>query len=225
MKQTPSHDLFNDSIFNLLEEIQPKLVVEVGCMRGHLAQAYLKTDPSCIWHGIDIDEGNIAHAKDICTHAHLVNIEKMTDLELMHFNDADTWIFGDVLEHLYNPWKLLEKIKSNATRHTNVIACIPNSQHWSVQARINSGMMQYDDDGFFDRTHIRFFSRITIAEMFVNAGFTIEKMFARNILFEGAENFIPHIRAMSQASGLDPEQAESDAIAFQYVIQANVSPG
>ena len=50
-------------------------------------------------------------------------------------------------------------------------------------------------------------------------------MFARNILFEGAENFIPHIRAMSQANGLDPEQAESDAIAFQYVIQAKAAPG
>ena len=61
--------------------------------------------------------------------------------------------------------------------------------------------------------------------MFVNDGFTIEKMFARNILFEGAENFIPNIRAISQTNSLDPEQAESDAIAFQYVIQAKAAPG
>lgn len=83
-------------------------------------------------------------------------------------------------------------------------------------------MMQYEEDGFFDRTHIRFFSRITVAELFLNAGFKIEKMISRDIAFEGSEKVIPHIRSMAQANGLDPDQAESDALAFQYVIHAYV---
>lgn len=96
-------------------------------MRGNLAQAYLNVNPNCVWHGIDIDEANIAYATGICTHTYLANIEQMTDLELRNFQSADTWIFGDVLEHLYDPWKLLEKVKTNAASNVNVIACIPNS--------------------------------------------------------------------------------------------------
>ena len=38
MKQTPSHDLFNESIFQILQAMQPEKVVEVGCMRGTLAR-------------------------------------------------------------------------------------------------------------------------------------------------------------------------------------------
>ena len=200
--------------------MQPEKVVEVGCMRGTLARVYLETHPHCVWHGIDIDPENIEHAKKVCTEGYLANIEQMTDLELRHFSNADTWIFGDVLEHLYDPWKLLDRIKLNAVNDFNIVACIPNSQHWSFQARINSGMMQYEDDGFFDRTHIRFFSRLTIIDMFLKAGFDIESMFSRVIGFQGSEKYMPHIRAMAQVSGMDPEQAENDAMVFQYVVHA-----
>ena len=224
MEQTPSHDLFNSSILSLLHEVHPKFVVEVGCMRGTLAREYLKDDSHCRWYGIDIDKSNIEFAKDICTNAYLANIEKMTDLEMMNFKEADTWIFADVLEHLYDPWILLEKIKMNASNEVNVLACIPNSQHWSFQAKINSGMMQYVNDGFFDRTHIRFFSRITMVELFVKAGFTIEKILSRTIEFNGFQKYIPYIRGMAEANNLDPNQAEADALAFQYVIQAKHVP-
>jgi hypothetical protein len=42
--------------------------------------------------------------------------------------------------------------------------------------------------------------------------------------FKG-EQLAQNFPAIVQANGLDPEQTESDAIAFQYVIQPKVSPG
>ena len=39
------------------------------------------------------------------------------------------------------------------------------------------------------------------------------------------EHLAQHFRATAKVNGLDPEQAESDAIAFQYVIQAKAAPG
>lgn len=220
MKQTPAHDKYNDTIFTLLNELAPQNVVEVGCMRGTLAKAYFETHPNSIWHGIDIDEDNIEFAKHVCTDAVVANVEHMTEADYARYQDSDAWIFGDVLEHLYNPWELLKKIRLNAKKDFTIIACIPNSQHWNFQARVNSGMMQYENDGLFDRTHIRFFSRTTMVELFDQSGYDVEKMFARNISFPGAERYMPHIRAMAQASGMDPDQAERDASAFQYVICA-----
>jgi hypothetical protein len=80
-------------------------------------------------------------------------------------------------------------------------------------------MMQYQNDGLFDRTHIRFFSRITMIEMFEQAGYEIEQIIARKIS-HGGEKYMPCIRAMAELSGVNPEQAEADSNAFQYVIVA-----
>jgi 2-polyprenyl-3-methyl-5-hydroxy-6-metoxy-1,4-benzoquinol methylase len=200
--------------------LKPSSVVEVGCMRGTLAQAYKQTNPDCIWHGIDIDEDNIHHAKNICDDAVVADVEKLSSADFIKYEQADTWIFGDVLEHLYDPWRLLKQIRNHTKSDFTVIACIPNSQHWNFQARVNSGQMHYENDGLFDRTHIRFFSRITMIELFQQSGYTVEKIFARNISFPGAELYMPFIREMAKVSGVDPDQAERDASAFQYVIYA-----
>jgi len=127
---------------------------------------------------------------------------------------------GDVLEHLRDPWGLLRKIREISPSNATVIACIPNSQHWSFQVRVNSGMMQYQDEGLFDRTHLRFFSRTTIVQMFQEAGYTIKSMYSRSFDFPGFEKYLPSIRTMASLSGVDPDQAQADALAFQYVVEA-----
>lgn len=219
MKQTPAHDLFNDSILAMLP---PKLdrVVEVGCMRGTLAKEYLKTSPDCYWIGIDIDDDNVAIAQQVCRQALCADIEKMTDAELDTLFPSDVWVFGDVLEHLRDPWLVLRKLRSRMTQGNAVIACIPNAQHWSFQARLNIGEFRYEDSGLFDRTHLRFFTRKTIFEMFESNGFRIESAVSRVFNFPGGDKYMPHIRAMAIASGHDPEQAEKDAMAFQYAVRA-----
>jgi 2-polyprenyl-3-methyl-5-hydroxy-6-metoxy-1,4-benzoquinol methylase len=221
MKQTPAHDKYNDTIFSLLCELKPKNVVEVGCMRGSLAAAYFQIDKDCNWIGIDIDQENIEYAKKSCSEAIILDIEKMSDDDYFKYKNADIWIFGDVLEHLYNPWALLAKIRLNCKENVKILACIPNSQHWNFQARINSGMIQYENDGLFDRTHIRFFSKVTMIELFEGNNFLIEKMISRSISFPGFEKYMPFIRGMAEASGMDPNQVELDSKVFQYVIQAS----
>jgi len=219
IKQTPAHDGFNDTIFSILMDHKPKNIVEVGCMKGTLAKNYRIHFPDCNWHGIDIDEDNINEAKLNCTSTQLVNIEELPSESFEKLNKFDTWIFGDVLEHLYNPWRLLKKIKDNSNGQVRVIACIPNSQHWNFQARINAGLMQYQNDGLFDRTHIRFFSRITMIEMFEQADFSIEQIISRKIS-QGGEKYMQCIRTMAELSGVNAEQAEADSNAIQYVIVA-----
>lgn len=220
MKQTPAHDKYNDSILHLLNSNQPKSVIEIGCMRGTLAKEYLNNFKECQWTGIDIDSDNIVEAKKYCNYTILGNIEELNLTSIPNISNAECWIFGDVLEHLRDPWRLLEKIREVSPSQTKIIACIPNSQHWSFQVRINAGMLDYQDDGLFDRTHLRFFSRETIIKMFVNAGYSIQTMHSRNFNFPGYEKYIPSIRTMASLTGIDPNQAEADAMAYQYVVEA-----
>lgn len=225
IKQTPAHDLHNDTILQLLTQHEPHKVVEVGCMRGSLATKYREIHPDSEWTGIDIDADNVRAASGACTSAILGDVETMDPDRLRNLGLADAWVFGDVLEHLRDPWSVLRRVREQLTDDGVVIACIPNSQHWYFQARVNAGLMQYEDDGLFDRTHLRFFSRLTMIELFQSTGYELTAIYARQFAFPGQEKYMPSIRAMAQASGADPDQAERDASAFQYVLIAKRGQG
>lgn len=221
MKQTPAHDLYNDTILQMLPP-GLKRVAEVGCMRGTLARVYGEKNPDCEWIGMDIDPDNVEAARAVCRHTLCCDIETVPTADLMQWGAIDAWVFGDILEHLRDPWALLSRIRATLSPNGVVVASIPNAQHWSFQARLNAGQFRYEDEGLFDRTHLRFFTRTTILEMFLNAGYRIDQAVSRIIHSPDAEKYLPHIRAMASASGLDPDTAATDALAFQYVVKAAV---
>lgn len=220
MKQTPSHNLFNAEVLQLM---RPNLdcVVEVGTSVGNLAREYRQINPYGQYIGIEVDPEYAATASQYCSEMIIGNIEHFSDDFFSRLNNADCWIFADVLEHLYDPWELLKKIKQYTKPSTEIIACIPNAQHWSMQALLCSGMLQYQDEGLLDRTHIRFFTRQTMIELFESTGYKII-----NGIFRAFEQNKPSpevlsaIKSMATAIGVDPELATNDAIPFQWVIRA-----
>lgn len=222
MKQTPAHDLYNETILALLP---PGLgqVAEVGCMRGSLAKVYLETNPDCQWIGIDIDPDNVEIAAAVCQQTLCLDIEKVAAREFEQWHNVNAWVFGDTLEHLRDPWQVLTNIRRTLRKGGMVVASIPNAQHWYFQARVNMGLFRYEDNGLFDRTHLRFFTRQTIFEMFQQCGFQVEQAVARNLVTADTGKYIAPIRAMAEASGINPDQAETDAMAFQYVVKAVIA--
>jgi hypothetical protein len=129
-------------------------------------------------------------------------------------------VFGDSLEHLRDPWAVLARVRGTLAPHASVIACIPNAQHWSVQARLNSGALRYEAEGLLDRTHLRWFTRITIIEMFLGAGYRIDAAFPRIFAHPSTERMIAAVRQMAAAMDVDPEMAATDALPLQYVLRA-----
>lgn len=216
MKQTPPTNIHNQTILDIIENIRYSKIVEIGCMHGALAAKYIEKNTNVNWIGLDIDSDYVDIAKKHCTKAFTADIEKLSEIEFEYLSNADLWIFADVLEHLYNPWKLLEKIKSSST-DVEVIACIPNSQHWSFQARINSGDLNYESHGLFDKTHIRFFSQKTMSELFENSGYKILNIIPRIFNFPGQDKYDQCISDFAKMSGIDPISAVQRSKVFQYV--------
>lgn len=218
MQQTPAHDTPNPDIVRLMES-NLRFIVEVGVSSGAIAKAYRQINPTCHYIGIDIDQNYIELAKPHCSEVIVGNIEHFDDNLFSRFKDADCWIFGDVLEHLYDPWALLKKIKQLSHRPHCVIACIPNAQHWSMQARLCSGFFEYQSMGLLDKTHIRFFTRHTMVALFENAGYKITEGIPR-IFGDVPEIVLGAIKQMARAINRDPQQAGNDAQPFQWVIKA-----
>jgi 2-polyprenyl-3-methyl-5-hydroxy-6-metoxy-1,4-benzoquinol methylase len=82
----------------------------------------------------------------------------------------DVILFADVLEHL--PWPIgalrnyLEFLKDSGS----VIVSLPNVALWSVRLSLLFGRFQYSGSGVMDATHMRFFTRRSVREMFAAAG-------------------------------------------------------
>ena len=219
MKQTPIHEAHNPDLLNLIPR-NSKRLIEVGCSSGALAREFKKISPHSHYVGIEIDANYADLASRYCDETSVFNIEHAKENFWESKADRDCWIFGDTLEHLQNPWLVLRRIYEILPIGGVVVACIPNAQHWSLQVRLNIGDFRYENEGLMDKTHLRWFTRQTIIEMFNQAGFVIQEGLPRIFNEPLREKYLPLIGDMAQLTGFDPKVAISDAVPFQYVIKA-----
>ena len=85
----------------------------------------------------------------------------------------DAVFLNDVLEHVLDPWKVLEQVHDVLSPGGTVVAAIPSIQYAPVLTELLKGRWDYADTGTLDRTHVRFFTRATMIEMFEGAGFRV----------------------------------------------------
>lgn len=195
-------------------------IVEIGCSGGGLAREYLQHNPKCDYVGVDVDSGRAEIARKHCSRVLVADVEGMSDSVFDSLLPTTCWVFGDVLEHLYDPWAVLRRVRASMSDETSLVACIPNAQHWSVQARLNCGIFRYEDRGLMDRTHIRWFTRTTVNELFQSCGFRIADGRGRILAEPRRDDALVGIRAFAEAIGADAELAVSDATPFQWIVRA-----
>lgn len=103
------------------------------------------------------------------------NIETM-DLEFKE-NSFDVILCLDVLEHLIDPSSLLQKIKIYLKDDGVLVTSIPNIRELSTMINIFfKGDFRYTDSGVLDKTHLRFFCKKNIIDLFLKNNFKIIKL-------------------------------------------------
>jgi len=219
MDATPAFEHCNPDLLAALPKDARRLV-EVGCSSGALAREYRRANPSCHYTGVEVVAEYARYARSHCDAVLELDIETVDEAFLRERLPGDCWIFGDVLEHLRDPWGLLARVRRVIPAGGSVVACIPNAQNWSVQARLCRGAFRYENVGLLDRTHLRWFTRQTIAEMFDGAGFAIVDARARVFDAPKDARILAAIRALAESVGANPDAAARDALPLQYVIRA-----
>ncbi len=150
-------------------------VLEVGCASG-VQSRILEEQLGCTVTGIEINPEAASDARKYCKHVIVGNIEHIDLDEHLPERQYDIVIFADVLEHLYDPGKVLEKIKPALSDDGYVLASIPNIVHASVIFEMLNGNFDYRQYGLLDNTHIRFFTKKTVYQLFEKAGFVISHL-------------------------------------------------
>lgn len=79
----------------------------------------------------------------------------------------DIIICADVLEHLVDPWSIIDKISRCLKKDGLLIVSIPNIREWKTLGKvIFRGDFSYQSSGgIMDKTHLRFFCKKNIYQM------------------------------------------------------------
>ncbi len=213
---------------DLLAAIPPdaRKICEVGCGSGAMAALYKRMNPDCAYHGVELDftAYQKAKASGVFSCIENANVENMYGYNLNCLEpDLDCVIFGDVLEHLKNPWKVLEHVANDWLKTGGqVIACVPNMQNFTLVGNLLAGSFHYADEGLLDRTHLRWFTRHSLGYMFHEAGLTVTSVEPRNWTADSDAHHAKFMKAMEpfiEKYGLDREDFKRDTRAFQWLIK------
>ncbi len=212
---------------DLLRFIPPdaKTVLEIGCGEGALCEAYRRVNPDVTWTGVESNEAalRIAVERGVIMGAeppessveHWINdFDEHSEYDPAE-PEFDCLILGDVLEHLVDPWEVMRGLSRQLLPGAQVLACIPNVQHWTVIRDLLEGKWDYQDSGLLDRTHLRFFTLKSIREMFDAAGLQIHEIVGRDLFNEGIESFCDN--RFRCCNDFEPPK---EWRAYQYIVRA-----
>ncbi len=150
-----------------------KKVLDVGCGNGVFAASLKRENDAEVW-GIELMKDEILKAESILYKSFAGPCEEHIDA--LPDNYFDAIYFNDVLEHLVDPYDVLERIKSKLSDEGVVISSIPNIRcHYVLMPLFFKKEFEYQNFGILDRTHLRFFTKKSIQNMYEKLGYEIIK--------------------------------------------------
>ena len=164
---------YNDERLEMLDFLpaNAKKVLDVGCGNGVFASIIKEKNEAEVW-GIELMEQEAVKAKERLHKTFIGPCEDHIDALPDHYFDAI--YFNDVLEHLVDPYMILEKIKHKLSTNGIVISSIPNLRYHNVFMKlVFKKEFEYQSDGVLDKTHLRFFTKKSIQRMYTNLGYEV----------------------------------------------------
>jgi len=198
--------------------LEARTLLDVGCGSGALSRDYKRRNPAAKVFGIEIDATVARLAAQRMDEVAVGDVEANP----LPFGETrfDCIIYGDILEHLRDPWAVLNAQLPYLTENGTVLVCVPNADHWSFAARLLKGTFAYEDQGLFDRTHLRWFSFATMREALSRAGVHPHDVMGRVFDAPDSARFTQMIEPGLRAMGIDPAEYLARARPLQHVWRA-----
>lgn len=217
----------------LLEMVNPapKRVLDLGCFCGGSGRWLKQRFPGCEVVGIEM----LGRAAAMAAQAYdqvIVGTFEQVDFEAegLKHGSFDAIIAADVLEHIYNPWKALQRLKPLLAPNGSIYISLPNVRNLNVLSGLASGQWRYEGAGILDITHIRFFTLSQASEMLSQTGWLIR---------DGRMNPDPRLVHMLEGKNLNEMKSISmgklrleglgsmdvvELMAIQFFIRAEPAP-
>lgn len=192
-------------------------VLDVGCSTGYLARAL--ADQGCTVTGVEYDQEAAERARPVLDELVVADLER-DDLAGLFAEGTtfDVVVFGDVLEHLRDPEAVLASAVRLLAPGGSVVISVPNVTHGSLRLALLQGRWDYRETGLLDRTHIRFFTRESLAELLRGAGLVAQEVRATVLDPLGTE--VEVAADELPWAVVDWVRHQPDALTYQFVVRA-----
>lgn len=167
---------YNVERVEMLQYIPPaaRAFLEIGCGAGSFGSLLRRKIPDSHVTGVEIHQTSAQKARERIDVVIELAIEEA--IEKIPDQSIDCVVCNDVLEHLMDPWEVLRRLRRVLRPHGTVVSSIPNVRHFPVFKKyFLGGDWKYEEMGVLDRTHLRFFTRMSIARMFEECGYAVSR--------------------------------------------------
>lgn len=163
-------------ILSLLPKVGNGRALDVGAAHGYLAAALGERGFRVT--GIEGDATLAREAGKYCDKIYHADL----DQPLPSLNDTfDVILYGDVLEHLKDPLRVLGQLNQYLQPDGVVIISLPNIANLYIRLQLLLGRFDYTDRGILDRTHLHFYTRKTFLEFLQQARLEVVQLTATPI--------------------------------------------
>ena len=210
-------DSFNPDILKKIP-VSAQKILEIGCGAGALAGKFREINPDCEYYGMEL---SVQAAEYAVNTGRIDRIEvgsvedKNIDSLNLNKSSLDCIIYGDVLEHLLDPWKIISSHKEYLKPGGIMLASIPNISNFTIIYQLLKGQWDYKDEGLLDRTHLRFFTRASIKQLFMDAGLVITALEGRCYFMKDHASFMRILGPVLPSLGLNADKVSNDTKVYQ----------
>lgn len=150
-----------------------KNILELGCGEGMFG-SYLRGKLKAKVTGIEIETGFATRAKKNLDKVYIGDAESI--IKKLPAKSFDVIVANDVLEHMVDPYSVLKEANRILKNGGIVVSSIPNMRNFHVMYHlVRGGQWEYVESGILDRTHLRFFTKKSIRNMYESLGYEVVK--------------------------------------------------
>lgn len=189
-------------------------VLDLGCGSGALGQ-YLYETHQCICDGLTWSEAEAAHARPHYRQVVVDDLETCNLLTTFTTKHYDYIVCADVLEHLRAPERVLAACRELLKPSGGLLISVPNAGYAGLVAELLQGEFRYREEGLLDRTHLRFFTRRSLARFLGDQAWALDSL-------DTIRREMPESEFQAAFDQLPPAVARyllgaPDALAYQFI--------
>jgi len=149
-------------------------VLDVGCWNGTLGRV-LEQECNAIVDGIERDATQADHARAAgYRRVDVADLDR--GVPAADGRSYDFLLFGDVLEHLVQPERVLDALVPCLKPGGRALLSLPNIGFAANRLTHLLGRWDYKDYGILDRTHLRFFTKDSMVALAELAGLRVVRV-------------------------------------------------
>ena len=193
-----------EDLLGLIPE-DTQTLLDVGCAEGGFGKLLRSRFSGITLHGVEASSELAERAGVVYDR---IFVGRFEDLKLPK-NFYDVVHMGDVLEHLYDPWEVVAKVRKLLKPGGCFTGSVPNAAHWSIVRQLLRGRFEYIPVGLLCVSHIRFFTEDSLKRLLEECGFSVEHI-ERQVIppTPEGEEFISKLVALGLGSERDLKTSE-----------------